>query len=88
MLQEKGARVRSQRYSQFVPKRMYFLRNLETVVNAILFHISRVNLEEHGAKVNTVNLVWPDSTKSVYSTISSLLQSTVRIYLKLGGFPW
>ena len=31
--------------------------------HAILVHIRRVNLEEHGAKADTVNLVGQDSTK-------------------------
>ena len=40
-------------------------------MHAILVHTSRVNLEEHGAKVDTVrsspvNLDGQDSTKSVY----------------------
>ena len=44
---------------------------LLTVSHAILVHIRRVNLEEHGAKVDTVryspvNLVGQDSTKSVH----------------------
>ena len=48
----------------------------------ILVHTSRVNLEEQSTKVETVryslgNLVGQDSTESVYSTITSLLQSTV-----------
>ena len=45
--------------------------------HAILVHIRRVNLVEHGAKIETVkqtiNLVGHDSTKSVYCTISRLL---------------
>ena len=49
---------------------------------AILVQISRVNLEEHSPKVDTVrqspiNLVGQDGTKSEYSTISNLLQNTV-----------
>ena len=50
--------------------------------HAILVHISRVNSEEHGTKVETVryspfNLVGQDSTKGVYSPVQSylLLQS-------------
>ena len=46
-----------------------------------MVHISRVNLVLHSAKVDTVrqspvNLDGQDSTKSVDSTISSLLQNT------------
>ena len=57
-----------------------FLRH--HIYHAILVHTSRVNLEEHGSKVGTVrqspvNLVGQNKTKSVYSTISSLLQSTL-----------
>ena len=66
-------------------------RAASTTVHAILVHISRVNLEEHGAKVETlryspVNLVGQDSTKSVYSTISRLLQSIVTIQLRHSVF--
>ena len=47
----------------------------------ILVHISWVSSEEHHIKVETVwysqvNLVGQNSTKSVYSAISSLLQPT------------
>ena len=60
---------------------------VELCVHSILVHISRVNLEILGTRVETVryslvNWNGKDSTKSVYSTISSLLQSTVCL---LGG---
>ena len=59
--------------------------------HAILVKIRWVNSEEHGTKVKTVryspvNIVGPDNghgTKSVYSTISSLLQCTVVLYIYL-----
>ena len=52
------------------------------LVHPILVHVNRVDLVYHSAKVDTVqwspvNLVGQDSTKSVYSTISSLLYNTV-----------
>ena len=51
--------------------------------HAILVKKRRVNIEDFGINVETVryspvNLVGRDSTKSVYGTISSLLQSTVK----------
>ena len=50
---------------------------------AILVHITWVNLEDYGKKVGSVRYSsvisgGRDSTKIVYNTISSLLQSTVK----------
>ena len=60
--------------------KIYF--NWKLLLHDILARITRVNSEEHGTKVETVryspvSLVGRDSTQSVYSTISSLLQPTV-----------
>ena len=59
---------------------------------AILVHITGVNLEDYGIKPGSVryspvNLGGRTSTKSVYSTISSLLQSTVPLLI-LTRYPF
>ena len=61
---------------------LFVLSRLTTLNHAVLVHITWVNLEDYGTKVGSVryspvNLGGRDSTKNVYSTILSLLQSTV-----------
>ena len=73
----------------YLVHRLRYKRSIKKLssFHAILVHISTVNLKENGAKVEPYSKVQSTSlagrcTKSVYSTISSLLQNTVVYQLK------